>query len=218
MSLRAAARRAVEADAFAGERLHGRPRRRAGSGPARRRPRARGDPCTSRSVAKPQRSLRPSKWREGPELEIAPDVGEGLLDRHLRQVPDRDVALQPREPEVRGDRRSATGRPWRWWACPAPRPAPPAPSRAPVPSSPRASPWPRCTGPSSSPPALFLDVMSTLLLAEERGDYCPLGKASIHSCVSSATDWTPTLLVMAVRWSFTVRSWMPRSAAICLFS
>ena len=42
--------------------------------------------------------------------------------------------------------------------------------------------------------------------------------ASSVSRVSSATDGTPSFIVIAVRCSFTVRSWMPRSSAICLFS
>ena len=53
--------------------------------------------------------------------------------------------------------------------------------------------------------------------------YCPLGKvdsdagkmpASCVSRVSAATDGTPSLVVIAVRCSFTVRSWMPRSLAV----
>jgi hypothetical protein len=42
--------------------------------------------------------------------------------------------------------------------------------------------------------------------------------ASSVSRVSSATDRTPSFVVIAVRCRFTVRSWMPRSSAICLFS
>ena len=42
--------------------------------------------------------------------------------------------------------------------------------------------------------------------------------ASLVRRVSSATDGTASLVVIAVRCSFTVRSWMPRSAAICLLS
>jgi hypothetical protein len=52
---------------------------------------------------------------------------------------------------------------------------------------------------------------------------CPLGKVcpspeSSHNLVSSATDRPFNLAVRAVRWSFTVRSWTPRSVAICLLS
>src|SRR5208337_4804995 len=51
-------------------------------------------------------------------------------------------------------------------------------------------------------------------------DYCPLGKvpATCASRASSATDLTPSFVVTLVRCSFTVRSQMPRSSAICLFS
>lgn len=63
--------------------------------------------------------------------------------------------------------------------------------------------------------------------AEQSAVYCPLGKVRTSSrkmpdsCVnrvSSATDCTFNFMVIAVRCSLTVRSWMPRSHAICLLS
>src|SRR5208283_1233095 len=45
----------------------------------------------------------------------------------------------------------------------------------------------------------------------ESRSYSSRPPTSIHNFVSSATEYTPSLVVMAVRWSFTVRSWMPRS-------
>jgi serine/threonine protein kinase len=58
-------------------------------------------------------------------------------------------------------------------------------------------------------------------------NHCPLGEvrtasantpASCVSRVSCATDCTFSFVVIAVRCSFTVRSWISRSPAICLLS
>ena len=70
--------------------------------------------------------LPPLEVAERPDLEVAPDVREGLLDRHLRQVPDRDVPLDSPRTRNTERRRSATARPWPWSAVPARRPAPAA--------------------------------------------------------------------------------------------